>query len=154
MTALFQAFEAWRDDPATRPALPIVATQAVEDRIDLQIKTPRNALRGSLRPDDITIAAEYDGETWDLLFTLDVCPQPVAGGFVCMTCQESDRRLFPTEEELWRDHLFDPFGKWIAEKVVGAEVLAFYELNNRGMTWAELHKDAEAAEGAAHVVPL
>lgn len=154
MTTLFRAFEAWHDDPATRPPLPIIAIQIDDDRIDLQIKTRRNVLRGHLRPDDITIAAEYGGETWDLLFTLDVYPEPVAGGVVCMICEESDRRLFPTVEELWRDHLFDPFGKWIAEKVVGAGVLAFYKLDGGGATWAEFHKDAHAAEGAAHIVML
>ena len=94
-------------------------------------------LEGSLTPTGLDIAAMRDGECWDLLLSLDVDPVEISSAWACSICEaEGKHERFATLDALWRDHLFDPLGEWIAKELAPARELEFQRLD--GGRWARL----------------
>lgn len=153
MSKLSNAFAAWLADPVLGLALPVTLASEAE-RSSFLIHTQMASLEGWVTGSGLTIPATVEGETWDLLLSLDVLPVAMAGGFVCELCKHQDRRVFLTVEALWRDHLFDPLSAWINDRLSRAKVLAFYQTENKGATWAELHESMAKVGNAVHVIPL
>jgi hypothetical protein len=54
--------------------------------------------------------------------------------------------IFPSREALWTDHLFEPFLKWVNEKLAPARWLGIFRMSDEGATWAELMREESAME--------
>ena len=93
-------------------------------------------LEGLIDNRGIVILVEHAGEYWDELLSLVVVPAAVEGGFHCLACIRSERRVFADVETLWRNHLFGPLLGWTRRKLFRADRLGFY--SERGATWVRL----------------
>ncbi len=51
------------------------------------------------------------------------------------------RKVYPTRETLWCDHMFEPFLKWVNEKLAPARWLQLSCTGDRGASWAKLIRD-------------
>jgi hypothetical protein len=100
----------------------------------------------------MSIAAMLDDECWDFLFDEDVVLESDAVAWYCSLCAPSDRRLFPSAEALWVDHLFDPLRRWIDKQLRPATALEFHRVE--GATWARLMTLSEASKTATSVIFL
>ena len=56
--------------------------------------------------DGLAVEAVRNGECWDIILDLDAAPETVQGGVTCTLC--GDGRVWPSQEALWADHLWEP----------------------------------------------
>jgi hypothetical protein len=106
---------------------PVVLAEA-----DATSKPGRKAEHGEL-----TIAADWRGETWDLVLNCQAAPVRSNRGYLCRECPPDSRQVFPNRLALWADHLFEPLVCWTNQNLAGATGLALYR-NESGSTWASL----------------
>lgn len=90
----------------------------------------------AIRPEGIMVVVEQSGKFYDALFDLDIEVKRTTKGYTCQSCDVEDQVIFPTREDLWRDHLFEPFLAWVNEKLAVARGIRI-AINN-GCTWAKL----------------
>lgn len=148
---LTEAFTTWF---AVADLHEIMQFEPCEDRdaVEINFLIGRGALRGYGHPTGMSIAAMLDDECWDFLFDEDVVLESDAVAWYCSLCAPSDRRLFPSAEALWVDHLFDPLRRWIDKQLRPATALEFHRVE--GATWARLMTLSEASKTATSVIFL
>jgi hypothetical protein len=89
-----------------------------------------------VRPRGIMVVVEQDGEFFDALFDLDIQVERILKGYVCTFCCAESPVIYPTREDLWRDHLLESFLAWVNIKLARAQALRITKLD--GCTWATL----------------
>ena len=72
-------------------------------------------LRGALHQGMLSVAEIKYGLRWRVMFDRDCLPLATEDrqGFYCGFCDK--REIFKTREELWADHLFEPFKRWVID---------------------------------------
>jgi hypothetical protein len=91
---------------------------------------------------EMTVSVEWQGTTWDLLFSWDASAMKTPNGYICDQCPPENCRTFESRKALWRDHLFDPLLKWVNEDLASASAIGIYQVE--GATWAKLlHQDED-----------
>jgi hypothetical protein len=95
-----------------------------------------NEVYAVVRPRGIMVVVEQDGEFFDALFDLDIQVERILKGYVCTFCCAESRVIYPTREDLWRDHLLESFLAWVNIKLARAQALRITKLD--GCTWATL----------------
>lgn len=91
----------------------------------------------------VSVAAEWDFDVWDYVFSQDVSPeQGPAGGWRCGFCPEHDASEYLTIEQLWADHLFEPFLTCAENQVAEANAMYLCDYE-RGAKWAVLSPEDE-----------
>jgi hypothetical protein len=111
-------------------------------------------------PSGIGISVGVDGpdaaedDCWDILFFADVLVSHRDNGVVCAICvDEGHEVVFPDLEALWADHLFEPFVRWICEKLLPADRIALYSEIGHA-TWARLLRPEHDAGSAVAILPV
>jgi hypothetical protein len=107
-------------------------------------------LRGWADDHSLAITAEFDGECWDCLLSLDVKPVLTSGVYHCACCPDGQRQVFDTVEDLLCDHLWRPLAMWVQKAALPAIGVAFFRRG--GATWAKLIYTVDDAGQAAHVI--
>ena len=123
--ALHRAFARWLEANRHRLVIPLRFTKRTDRVWSFAFVDVTDVLSGWINTYEISVAADWDGDAWDLILDLDASPERVPGGFVCGTCEPDKRVLFPSREALWADHLFEPFLGWVNDKLA---VLPWLEL--------------------------
>lgn len=144
------AFDAWYAATDLHDIM-VIEPSADRDTIEISFLIGGEAVQGYAHPCGIGIAAMMGDECWDFLFDEDVVPGSDAEGWFCKACPAEDRPHFPSIENLWGTHLFEPLRRWVDEKLRPAGVLEFHEIN--GGTSARLMPTAKS-EDATFVVGL
>lgn len=85
---------------------------------------------------DLSVHVKSQEVDWDMLISLDSCPEPVPGGYWCGWNRDSVE-ISPTREALWCHDLFEPFLSWVNERLAHACQLSLYGKPDDS-TWAEL----------------
>lgn len=93
-------------------------------------------LYAAIRPEGIMVVVEQAGVFYDALFDLDIEVKRTSEGYTCQRCDVEDQVVFPTREDLWRDHLFEPLLVWVNEKLAIARGIRI--ASDGGCTWAKL----------------
>ncbi len=150
-----RAFMAWLDEARPRLKRQVILGKRTRSILEFTFDVGAPFLKGWVNSFELTIGA-FPGETddfWDLISDDYATPVRLArGGFLCRCCaREGKRCVYANRDDLWREHLFEPFGAWVNEKLAPAAALALFQ--SGGITWAKLVQ-SEAAEGAAIIVPL
>lgn len=137
---LQRAFFDWLAEAQPRLTAPVHIRRSTPEFTEFDFGSASSVLIGSLTTcGDLIIAAEWQGECWDFLFSEEVRLKRTPNGTLCSICeQQGQRRLFPTSEALWRDHLFLPLETWIKTKLAVAEAVALYQTPKGGARWARL----------------
>jgi hypothetical protein len=73
-------------------------------------------------------------------------PKKYHEGYVCMYClhEIGNVKIFPSQEALWQDHLFDSLLEWVNEKLAPAlwlRISCVGSTDNCEETWAQLIRD-------------
>ena len=105
----------------------------------MNIRFPRySSLRGRIWNHCLAVYADDDrGENYDRIFDADCLPIHLEGSetFECGFC-EGERAVFEDREALFKDHLFEPFGEWVCQKLRHATGVEYQRIG--GVTWARL----------------
>lgn len=83
----------------------------------------------------LSVHALCDDQHIDFLLDLECAAVKTREGYQCKFC-DMPRQTWPTLEALYADRLYEPFLKWVNEKLRVATGVAMYE--TEGSTWAEL----------------
>ena len=126
-------------DAAKRLAIPLVIGKWKDEYLEFAFTGITPAISVTLDAWNLCVQVEWEGTNWDVILDLDTEPQSVDGGVVCGWCEPEDRIIFPSEVELWRDHLFEPFLAWVNDELATADLLCLYGERDH-MTWAKLEK--------------
>lgn len=101
---------------------------------------------------ELVVKAQLRGEVWDLLCWFDCKPVRTGNHYLCAFCPADSARRYVTREALWREHLFEPLSRWLAD-ANRHRYLHFYSFL-RGSTSAELSGSPANPDGASLTVPL
>ena len=92
----------------------------------------------------ISVAAMLQGRCLDMIGDFDVAEERTDKGWMCRLDEPEKRRYWPTREELWIEHCFEPFLEWCNSELAEANWLELYI--GEGATAATLHKDRPATD--------
>jgi hypothetical protein len=102
---------------------------------------------------ELSQITDWQGESWDMLISLDAIPEASPAGYRCTLC-ENAHRTWPTREALWRDHLFEPFLEWANQSLAAATWLRLYRTREGGSSWATYGSDQNAPSDVAYLVEV
>ncbi len=137
-------FMAWLHEASERFVLPVTAHAASASHTELHIREINPAIWIALKGDhDISVGADWDGENWDLLASMDVLAKvaPDGTGWRSHLLIPEARRIRPTRETVWREDGFEWLLKWVNDELARATHLAFWQSDSGGATWAQLVRD-------------
>ncbi len=138
-------FVHWFRENHGRFKTPVRVAKISAKLVELDFPGLPNNLSASLSPYELNVYVSWQGETWDMLSSLEASPFHAAEGWKCRQCvleSGDSAELFPSRESLWRDHLFEPFLRWVNEELAPARWLRVS--GTGGATWAELIRDESA----------
>jgi hypothetical protein len=116
---------AWPDANNGRFAIPVRLGKRTGRLWEFPFDGVNGAVHGALTTYEINVVVEYADELWDFLLSLYAAPRRAAGGgYFCASCRPEARRVFPTGQSLWADHLFEPLLEWVNESLAQAKWLA------------------------------
>jgi hypothetical protein len=122
--ALHNAFFQWYATNEDRFAIRLKLLKHTGACLDIGFCGINPILTAHLIDDGLNVSVVSEGTYWDTILDLDALPKRAPGGYVCDFCLEGHRRVFPSLEDLWRDHLFEPFLEWVNDDLAKAEALA------------------------------
>lgn len=92
---------------------------------------------------EIGVCVDWECECLDCLVYFEAYPQHDTNGYHCGLCIDEYAQItYPSREDLWQEHLFQPFLAWFKP----ARYLGLYRTDDKGCTWVKLlnEPDSEA----------
>ena len=117
---LHNSFIQWYAANEDKFAIKLELLKPTDACLDVGFRAINAILTAHLVEDEVSVAVMSQGTFWDTILHLDALPKRVPGGYVCDFCEEEYRRIFPSLEALWRDHLFEPFLEWVNDELAKA----------------------------------
>ncbi len=149
-------FVAWLDANQSAFAVPVRLGQRTRTHWQLRFGgiTPHVSavLIGNGTQNELVVAAEWQGECWDLFAAFEASPYRAETAYFCALCEETGRQAFGSRVELWLDHLFVPFLDWVNRKLAPANWLVLHD--HGGATSAALSVERPADLAGQIIVPL
>lgn len=142
-----RAFVSWLNEKQHCFRVPVHISKITAKGIELRFKNYPDCLSVWLTSNELGVHVEWQGVYWDCLVDLDASPFHALGGYQCERCvhqDEAQAMIFLSRVALWSDHLFEPFLKWVNERLTPARWLSISQMRNEGATWAELIEDESA----------
>ena len=106
--SVFRMFELWLRQNCSRFKYRPTPIKTRRDYVTLRFPALAPEIHCGIMRNGAVVAIEHKGETWDLLWDLDVKECRGARGFYCGFCEGADRKYFPSRRLLWEDHCFEP----------------------------------------------
>lgn len=122
-----RAFLSWLNENQTHFGLPIRITKITAKAVELRFLNYPECLSVWLTGNELGVHVEWQEDYWDCLIDLDVSPIHTLDGYQCKHCATDNAEeviVFSSLEALWKDHLFEPFLKWVNEKLAPARWLS------------------------------
>jgi len=122
-----RAFMAWLDANRSSFAVPVQLGRRTGKHWKIRFGgiTPyvSAVLIGNGTQSELVVAAEWQGECWDLFASFETLPCRYGALYFCALCEKSQHQVFGSRQELWFDHLFAPFLDWVNQKLAPANWL-------------------------------
>lgn len=150
MGLLDAAFETWQS--ANLPEIHCCRLPSVRRELRYCFAGLTPCLEIALSERALSVLVIVNGDCWDIVFDAEVVVFRDSDGFQCRICRDGGgSRCFPTVEELWIDHFFQPFGNWVSDVLLPARNLCLFGESGRA-TSAILSSDLLAECSTA--IPL
>ena len=89
---------------------------------------------------DLAVDVIHRGRWFDRILSLDICiAERHRGGWACRLTDDTEAAVYSTKEDLWREHLWEPFLQWVNERLAPARWVRL--ARSGGVRDAELIKD-------------
>ena len=139
------AFITWHATNKDRFLIPVSVKMRHDRSLTILLHGVNPIIKISLDDRDLVAATELQGRCIDLLFSFESCPTKLAGGrYCCELCTDEPQRVFESLEDLWIDHLFEPFLEWVNETLVPSPWLSLNDVG--GATYAKLLQENPTTE--------
>jgi hypothetical protein len=134
---IHKTFAEWHAKQGGRFSMPLHYLKRTDYCLELTFRALNPAMSIFLTQ-EIGVCVEWRGKCWDCLIFFEAYPQRSTDGYHCSLCiEEYSRIAYTSRENLWQEHMFEPFLQWINERLVPANWLGLYS-SNKGSTWAKL----------------
>lgn len=143
-----RAFVSWFNENQSSFGVPIRISKISGKGIELRFQNYPDCLSVWLTSNELGVHVEWQENYWDCLIDLDASPFHTSKGYQCKRCVREGGKpvmVFPSREALWKDHLFEPFLKWVNEVLAPARWLQLSSIGGYGTTWAQLFRDEIAS---------
>jgi hypothetical protein len=101
-------------------AVPLRISKRTRRSFELEFVGAKAMIGASLTSWGINVWFHWQGECWDFLNCFDVIPKLINNGYICTLCEYEHRVIFLSREQLWKEHLFNPFLEWINNELAQA----------------------------------
>jgi len=145
-----RAFLRWFQENRRRFNVRIELSQITDKGVRLHFSGYPDILSVWLSRWDLSVCVDWQGESWDMLISLDAIPESSPTGYRCMLCENASSTWL-TREALWQDHLFEPFLEWVNERLAPATWLRLYGTEG-GSSWATYCSHQKESSDAAYLV--
>lgn len=123
-----RVFKRWLKEHRSALGLQLEITARHQDSLSLRPVGYPDCLVVSASLAEISVAVICDGQFIDYLLCLDMSDPVIDEGRVlCDACRPESRTLYPSLESYWQGHQFDPFGRWLTNKLAPAKWLGIYQ---------------------------
>jgi len=146
-----RAFLRWFQENRCRFNVRIELSQITDKGIRLRFPEYPDVLSVWLSRWDLSVCVDWQGESWDMLISLDAIPEASPSGYRCTLC-ENAASTWSSREALWRDHLFEPFLEWANQRLAAATWLRLYRMREGGSSWATYGSDQNAPSDVVYLV--
>ena len=151
-----RAFFRWFESNKSRFSIPVRLKLFKGAKVKIEFKNHPECLRITANESNLGVRVYWNGEPWDGLLELDVSPVKTrdGDGFSCRLCLDQEKK-WSSLEELWADHLFEPFLRWVNKDFANAKSLRLFG-GHKSTTWGQLMSDwhPENSEPIFAEVPL
>lgn len=128
-----RAFLAWFSENRHRFLVPLDILEQSDNEIGIRMEGISHRLAATLTPQGLSVDVFHQGQWFDRLFDQDICPtQRVGEGYVCNYMKPTVREIFPTKEDVWRDHVWEEFVLWINQRLYPARWLRLAQTHGVG----------------------
>ncbi len=134
-----KAFFRWYQDNATRFKVPLRFARRTDQCLEFTFPGLHPYLSISLTH-EIGVNVIKRNVWWDALIFFEAYPERIGQEYQCSLCIPEAKENYATLNELWCDHLFEPFLEWVNDTLVPAHWLGIYGFIDEGATWARLLK--------------
>jgi len=134
---LFQrTFKEWLHEANSSIGAPLEIAGRFRRYINLSFIGYPSCISVSVRPSEISVWVEWQGEYVDMLLDLDLSiPVRSNGTIFCEMCLPEHVVHYFTLTDYWRGHQFERFAQWVNERLLPARWLVIYR------NYARLHAD-------------
>jgi len=137
--ARFQrAFFRWFDINRSRFVVPVRLKALKGSQVKIEFANHPECMRITANDSNLCVWVDWNEKSWDGLLDLDVLPVRTRNGLLCRLCEDKEVR-WNSLEELWADHLFEPFLNWVNNDFATAKSLRLFG-ECKSSTWASLCK--------------
>ncbi len=136
-------FDEWIAANNSSLAIPLTMVARAPGSIRLTFDGIIEAIEMIVVRGEIVVSVEHDGVCYDILADFECAPVKVAGGVVCGLCDSDHRKVYPTDQALFVEHVFQPFAEWVETKLVPADAIGLGGSVEDGATWAVLLSDVD-----------
>ena len=133
-----RAFYLWLMASYGKFAIPVTVSRRRDLFLECRLAGITSALKITLTSYDLVVAAEINGECWDLLACFEADPKKIQERYECSLCDPETRSTHLSREAIWRDGIFEPFLNWVNDTLAKCEWLAFYQNKPSGSSWAKI----------------
>lgn len=151
-----KAFFRWFASNHCRFSIPVRLKPLKGAKVQIEFNNHPECLRITASRSNLGVWVYWNGEAWDGLLELDVYPikNRDGDGYSCRLCLDHTEN-WSSLEELWANHLFEPFLRWVNNDFAKAASLRLFGECNSS-TWVSLitHPHLEKSEKFFAEVPL
>ena len=133
-----RTFVQWLEEHKDRLPCRLIPVSRSDYLLEMKLQWGYSHLTFGLGRNEIDVSVNWQGQCWDIIFNEIAIPLAVRNGYVCSVCRPSERTLFSSREELWKEHLFEPFAAWILKELANANAIVLHQDRLDGSTWAKL----------------
>ena len=121
-----RAFLTWFAESRHRFTVPLRIARHTKRNIELEFEGGQSLISATLTSWEINVGFDWEGICLDLMISFEAIPELTSNGYVCSLCLPKARKVYPSRELLWRDHLFEPFLDWTNGTLVKAPWIGIY----------------------------
>jgi hypothetical protein len=123
---LQQEFRRWYRGHRGQILAPVELVRKSRSHLHAHICGYGNCLRADINRHCLDVCAVLGDECIDVIASFEAEPAPASGGYTCRLCHPGARKRYRSRAALWHAHVFEPFRRWLNEKLAGGEPLHLY----------------------------
>ncbi len=108
-------------------AIPVHIVRRTDQRIEMAFSGLTTVISLQLTRNELMVIAQYKDEYSDILADFDIAPERRNGGYICNFCLPEYQVLHPNLSSMRLTEIYEPFLKWVNEKLVTAAWIKFYK---------------------------
>jgi hypothetical protein len=120
-------FLQWFSNNRSLFAIPVHLVRRTDKRIEMIFSGVTSDISLQLTRNELMVLALSEGKYFDILADFDIAPERRNGGYICNFCRPEYQVLYPTLSSMRLAEIYEPFLKWVNEKLITAGWIKFYK---------------------------